>query len=326
MSFKSSQYFIGTSNNGKFVSLLTIDNFSDKSCNSPLVFVINKFNRITRNWTKPLEGYKKFTNFYGCPLIVTDNFGPFLYPKKRFAEISECFTKDPRNCLALLTYLAATTGLQGVAVDLFSMVAKIANFTPKYELRVNERRPMMPARPPEVRVYVSNYDQLLKGYSPTSLHFASSFILAATPSEYYNNYEKLWLPFDCTTWILLLLTLILAFSVIFGLNFVPKFIRKSFIGVNITTPALNFVQIFLDNSLTKLPKSSLARFILIMFIWFCLIFRTLYQSKSFDFMTSDVRKAPPCTVQDLIDRNYTIVTFSTHEKILNEMIPDVDKM
>ena len=324
-SLKSHQYFLGTSNLGETVVLLTVNNFLTQSCNHPRIKVVNKFNKSLNKWMMPLKIIQKFTNFNGCPMTVLDNFGPHLYPKKRFNEISECLTKNPEKCLALLTFLTATTGFQGFAVDIFNIAAKIANFTPSYKFRINIREPKIYFSPPNVAVYVSMYDQIKNGYSPTGLNFISSFILATTPSEYYNNYEKLWLPFDGTTWLLLLITFLSGYFVIVGLNFAPRIIRNSIIGFNITTPALNLVQVFLDNSLTKLPKTSLARFILMLFIAFCLIFRTLYQSKSFDLMTSDIRKPPPTTIQDLIERNYSIVTFAHgHERFLYEMIPNAD--
>jgi len=323
-SIKLQQYFLGNSHYGESVILLTIDNFSEKACNNPLIYVISKYNKYNKNWTKTLEYYKKFDNFHGCPLTVTDNFGPYLYPKRRFKEIFECFTKEYEECMNLLTHLAATTGLQGFSVDIFNVAAKTVNFTPIYKLPFSITRTKMITNSPEVQLYVSTYNEVSKGYAPTSMNFFGSYLLAATPSEYYNNYEKLWLPFDGTTWLLLLITFLCGYFVILGLHFAPRIIRNSIIGVNITTPALNLVQVFLDNSLTRLPKTSLARFILMLFIGFCLILRTLYQSKSFDLMTSDIRKPPPRTVEDLINRNYTIVTFAFgHEEILNELIPNV---
>jgi hypothetical protein len=316
----SHQYYLGNSKHGEFVLMVSVDHFGEKLCNNPQTLVINKFNKFTGNWNKPLEFYEKFSNFYGCPLAVVDNFGPYLYLNQRSKEISECFVTEYQRCVELLVHLAETVGLQGFSVDIFSMLGTALNFTPIFSFMVVK----WPLNVPKVSIYVSTYDQILKGYAPTSLNYVNTFVMAATPREFYSNYEKMWLPFDKTTWMLLMITFLAAFVVTVGQRFAPKFVRNSITGSNVTSPTLNVVEVFLDNSLTNLPKDSFPRFILILFILFCLIFRTLYQSKSFDLMTSDVRKPPPHSIEDLIKRNYTIVSFALgHEKFLEEMVPNV---
>lgn len=64
---------------------------------------------------------------------------------------------------------------------------------------------------------------------------------------------------------------------------------------------------------TKLPREFFSRCILLLFIWFCLMFRTCYQSMMFEFITSDMRKPTPETFEDLVKYNYTIVGSSTIE-------------
>lgn len=71
-------------------------------------------------------------------------------------------------------------------------------------------------------------------------------------------------------------------------------------------PAHNAVGIFFGIGQTKLPEEYFSRFLLLLFIWFCLMFRTCYQSKNFEFITSDMRKPMPETFEDLAYWNYTI--------------------
>ena len=113
------------------------------------------------------------------------------------------------------------------------------------------------------------------------------------------------------------------FVAIFWLNFMPKSVRNSIFGLEITSPTLNVVQVFFGIPQAKLPTALIPCFLLILFIGFCHIFRTCYQSKSFELMTSDVRKPPPNTIQDLINRNYTILSCANgHELILEEILAD----
>lgn len=133
------------------------------------------------------------------------------------------------------------------------------------------------------------------------------FQIFVTPSEFYSNFEKLLLPFDTTTWNLLAALFSIITIVIIVASFMSKSVKKIIFGRNIKRPGLNVTQIFFGIGQTRLPRESILRFILIFFVLFCLIMRTCYQSKMFDFITTDMRKPPPETIEDVIDRGYTFV-------------------
>ena len=52
-----------------------------------------------------------------------------------------------------------------------------------------------------------------------------------------------------------------------------------------------------------------------MFIYFCFIFRTCFQSKFFEFMTSEPRQPPPKTIDDVIDRGYNVYAMEGNEEL-----------
>jgi hypothetical protein len=80
-------------------------------------------------------------------------------------------------------------------------------------------------------------------------------------------------------------------------------------GIN--DPAFNAVGIFFGIGQTQLPRKNFSRIILMLFIWFCLIFRTCWQSMMFEFMTTDMRKPLPETIEDLRAMDYTIVLINS---------------
>jgi len=135
-------------------------------------------------------------------------------------------------------------------------------------------------------------------------------LVVSTPADAYTPYEKLLLPFDTETWILLIVTFLLTFVIILIINKLSKRAQNIVYGKQVDTPIWNVISIFFGISQTKLPTENFSRFILTLFIIFCLIFRTCFQSKSFEFMTSEPRRAPPKTPQDLIDMNYTLLVYN----------------
>lgn len=62
------------------------------------------------------------------------------------------------------------------------------------------------------------------------------------------------------------------------------------------------------------------------FIFFCLIFRTAYQGVLFEFMTKEMRKKLPTTIEELYVKNYSIYVdvdkFYSNPKILVDKLPE----
>lgn len=89
-------------------------------------------------------------------------------------------------------------------------------------------------------------------------------------------------------------------------------------------PAFNALGIFFGIGQVQLPRNFFGRFVLIFYIWFCLMIRTCYQSLMFEFITTDMRMPLPASIEDLVFWNYTIFIIMTHsknfEKINDEII------
>jgi uncharacterized membrane protein (DUF485 family) len=146
----------------------------------------------------------------------------------------------------------------------------------------------------------------LKNQEVTTTFDVLEEIFAITPTETYNSYEKIILPFDEMTWIFCILTFAFAFIFIFIINFASRKIQSLIYGEGVNTPAFNVVAIFFGIGQTRLPVENFSRIILMAFIIFCLIIRTAYQGVQFDMLTKDMRKPIPKTISDLKDMGYVI--------------------
>lgn len=124
--------------------------------------------------------------------------------------------------------------------------------------------------------------------------------------EAYTSFEKLFLPFDDDVWIWIGITIAAAFATIFIVNFLPRFVRDFVFGRDITTPSLNVWVVFCGLSFVKLPTSNFARFILMNFIIFSLIFRTAYQAKNFEFLQQDMHKKGVQTLNEMKEKNLSL--------------------
>jgi len=291
-------YFL-VSGNGTY-KLMNLNWFTEFSCNQPQMAPINSFSKLNGKWQTELKYQRRFMNLRNC-MITSCAY---------FEDIS-----------GVHLYYGSITGL---VPEFFRIMSVNGNFTPNYQIYY---RPDMPDRSSGKVIYINLYMRL-GIYSIINfghIHFGSEFISSeylfyVTPGELYTSYEKLYLPFDDTTWLFILITFSVAFVVIFLVNFLPKWIQTTFYGSNVHNPALNVVQTFFGISQTQVPVENAARIILIFFIFFCLVIRTAYQGVSYEFLTTEMRKKPIDSIEKLISQNFTIVTMEGSGHELNELI------
>ncbi|KAL7012313.1 hypothetical protein ACKWTF_014762 [Chironomus riparius] len=313
-------------NDVSLLYLTSIEWFSPTICNRAHLKVINTFNKSTQKWSKKLKNHKKFQNFHRCELVM------LLY-KRTGGEKLGSYEIDSQSKSIIPVGLTPT---------IFTLIAKKFNFRPDFQAG-KLHKPMTifhssngvtldhvngSYKHPDVCFEVIRFKQMNTMFAQTTVSFLEvRDIILVTPGELYSSFEKLFLPFDDWTWQLIVITFVTAFVAIFVINRLPKIFQTTIYGENVTTPVLNVVSSFFGISQVKLPDKNFPRFILTMFVMFCLIFRTCYQSKLFEFMTSEPRRAPPKSIEDLVDRNYTMyvaLDFAAGEPLTaNENWPNI---
>lgn len=126
----------------------------------------------------------------------------------------------------------------------------------------------------------------------------------------YTPLQKLILPFDDVTWILLITSFMVAFALIFLIYRFPIVVQDEIFGKGVYYPTLGLFKIFFGLDYVRLPEGNFARIIFMTFTIFCIIIRTGYQGKMFDFLVTDVGHSMPKTVKDLLDSG--IYIFGDH--------------
>jgi len=310
-------YFL-TDDNEDTVSLSTVEWFSPKACNRAHLSRLNTFNKKSMKWASKLENYEKFLQYHGCELVLmlpTPMRGNELVYPSGYAIVNNNQTDFQ---------------IHGLTPVIFNTATKINNFTAAYQpvfleqytsyIILQEHSYIVPInntfKRPNIFLLVDSINTENRYVRTSNVFVNLNFYFVSTPAEAYTPYEKLFLPFDFETWISLGVTFFIAFLVIFIINRFSTSIQQVFYGVNVKNPFWNVIRIFFGISQTKLPIKSFSRFILLLFLFFCLIFRTCYQNKLFEFMTSEPRRSPPILIADLIDRNYNVFTLSYNEIIM----------
>ncbi|KAG5671323.1 hypothetical protein PVAND_001526 [Polypedilum vanderplanki] len=273
-------------------------------------------NMNSQKWNKSLENFNHYENFHGCMINVIGHYGFEFF----LSDISNNTNLDERK-------------FAGAVFEIVQIMSEKFNFIPHYSLSTYIDSKL---RTKSIKNYVPNdrYSFYLSiapvNYSfPFSYYTQSistvNFMFHISYNDLYTNYEKLSMPFDDLTWIFLFLTFGLTFATIFGLHFCPRWIRTIIFGKGINNPAYNALGIFFGISQLRLPRESFPRATLVTFIWFCLIIRTCWQSKMFEFMTTDMRKPLPASIEDLVKMNYTVVVEELKLTYYNELLNGREK-
>ncbi|KAG5672234.1 hypothetical protein PVAND_002376 [Polypedilum vanderplanki] len=283
---------------------------NNKQCNQTEDSIIGKFFIDKSKWIQ-FERLDKFYDFNQCEIVVGVSLqsGYFID-----------YSKIDRKYIGMIPdVLDIVSKKYNFRIFYQEIFLYLENGMIKYSLILNEKNEF---KIPDMIIKQAS----LFGHNSTTSHAISlgiedRMIFAITPGELYTTYEKLLLPFDFTTWIFLILTFITAFSFISMFNLASRNVKDLIYGKSIKHPALNVVSIFFGIALKKIAKENASRILLILFIWFCLIFRTCYQSKMFEFITSEMRKPSPQTIDELFEQNFTIITQEINRVILQGLDP-----
>jgi hypothetical protein len=293
-------HFYFVVNKLKVIGLMKFMYFTEAYCNIPQGAFIDIFNAESQKWLLNLERAENGRRFAGCLIPISVNlFGHGYYFENR-GELDK-----RKNVVG-----SFLRNMNGVCYQVHEIMSKMGNFTTLYQANtdiknVKEWRNGVPLF---IKKQVLSYQ--FKALSQTDIFFpyvfTREYFFLLTPSETYTNYEKILFPFDLTSWILFTLSFCMTLLAIAIVNRQPRETQAIIIGSNIRHPTYNVVGVFFGIAQMRLPRENCPRILLTFFVYLCLIFRTCYQGRMFDFMTSDMTKPDPETIDELIDRGYTI--------------------
>ena len=105
-------------------------------------------------------------------------------------------------------------------------------------------------------------------------------------------------------WIYLIVYLTIGIAVIFVIERQPKVVQNFVFGRSVRNPYINmFLGMFGINQ-HKSPGNNFSRFLLMNFLIFTLVIRTVYQGKLYHVMQTNMKYSEPQTILELEDRGY----------------------
>lgn len=251
------------------IELVSSFMFTKNKCRSNHFVTINRFRKSTMKWTNSNFYPNKYKNFHACDLSV----GTHTIKKSGVTIVFE----NHFNLNARLKVMRSPKEVQQcVGCD----------FTQEFV----------------------QFDGDVKYITSVALTF-EKLTFTVPPGELHSPLEKMFLMFDEELWIAIFATLFIGVVIIQVINFASKKMQNFVFGMNIKTPTLNLVSIFLTGGQYRVPGRNFARFILMLFIVWCLIIRTCYQSTLFKLLQTDSRKPPIKTIDELDEKGFVLYGF-----------------
>lgn len=291
----------------------------DGRCNYIDLNYLGKFENIPLEIDRSIFFPKKANNLRGCPLIVGAwQNAPYMILSK--------------NCTGHIEM----NGIQG---NFFNYMAAKRNFTIEVKEYENDNNPqgivyqngtsskaLKWIQDHKVNVSTGAYSlsSLKSGFfSPTYIYmtdYATFIVPVGRPISYF---KAVFLPFKFQLWIALATCFLLAYLLIFIIQFMNPSVGVFVYGYRVRYPVLNLWNVAFGGTLCQLPKKNFARFILMQWILLLFVLRTGYLAQLFK-----QQQRPPATEQitTLSDstwkEGYTVYSDSTNYNIMAETSPE----
>jgi hypothetical protein len=129
-------------------------------------------------------------------------------------------------------------------------------------------------------------------------------------------FHKLLRPFDNFVWISILFVIVVSTAVIAFLSLLPRKFRNFVYGDRVTTPFLNLIIAMYGGAQTILPKYNFARSLLMMFLLFCLVIRSLYQGALFQYLQASDDEPEVQNIEEMAARDFKFFTIPSYDDML----------
>lgn len=280
------------------VLVKTFKPFHRGRCNDTKPVIVNEFK--DGKFLKGLENVfaHKMENLHDCPIrvAISNNTKPHVIVEKS---------------------LKGDDKLSGRDIRLLDTLSKHYNFKIKYSFVGHEgyfnedgtaEGPLKAVLDGKADLSISNW--WLKINRSTFLGSSASYIsdpvsFIIPPGRDLTPFDKLLFPFRFFLWISIVTCFLVGLFIILIIKRQTLHVRNFVFGVNVKSPALNLFIGFIGESQKTLPKTNFARFLLMMFLLYSMVIRTLYQGSFYRIVQSDKHHKKVQSIDEMIANDMT---------------------
>lgn len=138
----------------------------------------------------------------------------------------------------------------------------------------------------------------------TDAYFVMPEMVIVPGGAPFTSVENLLRPFSLTVWFGYIATLIVGYSFNILFNFLPKTLKVVISDRKNLLTLHDLCAVVFAEAVSKTPKRSPARFFLVALTMFCLVMRTVYLARMFDFFEAGHNKTIVKDFEDMAEREF----------------------
>lgn len=150
-----------------------------------------------------------------------------------------------------------------------------------------------------------------KFFSETRMYTSLTMALIIPLGAEFGNFEKFTRPFTDEVWMIILVVFASACLVSFVAIIESGRFSDFLVGEGIKYPIYNVFAVFFGIPQNILPRRNFARYILMCFLIYSLVIRSVYQGAVYQTLKSNDRKPPISTIREFIDRKFTFYIYES---------------
>lgn len=285
--------------------------YQTKRCGNTDSIIISRF--INNSWSNKNFFPTKFANLYRCQLNVASFLYPPIIMRQTLDNGTYRYYGSEMELLMGLSYALNFT-VNHTYYNYFHKGLFFENGTATGILKQVMDKELDMA----MGFYFLNFARA-KFLSFSQSHYGVSTVIIIPPGSPFTPFEKLFKPFRLSVWICLIATISFGILAILIINTQRRCVKIFVYGHSVKTPVLNIFSILLNGLQNRLPNRTFARYILILFMIFCFIFRTLYQGSLYQFLQADDRNPEMETIDDMLKQKFIFYVRDTLEHSVKHM-------
>lgn len=279
-------------NTNSRISLQTFIPYNEDNCNDTMLRTINQFSEQSQTWQTKDFFPKKLTNFYGCAIKIATH----------------------KNVIPYIVREENVNGkrvLQGRVIQMIDTLSVSLNFTADLDYE-----PSVAAFDSCYRKVGNNEADLFIGNVALdksrieSLDFSLPIFFeflkfVVPPGKYFTQVENFGRVFDSMTWALIFIVFLLVGGTVLIINFCSKKVKIYAFGVRYGNAFMDYLATIFGSALSTSPNMNLPRLILVKFVIFCFIIRTIYQGSLYNFLQSGTKANAVQSIEEMISKGFT---------------------
>ncbi|KAJ6635609.1 hypothetical protein Bhyg_14195 [Pseudolycoriella hygida] len=278
--------------------------YNEGSCNDTTLRTINSFNEQTQTWRTNKFFPERVDNFYGCALKIATH----------------------KNVIPYIVWEENVNGnrlLKGRVIHLINALSLSLNFTADLDYEPSEvayDNCYRKVENHEADMFIGNVavqKTRLESMDFSLPIFFEFLKFVIPPGKSYTQVENFGRVFDMLTWILIFIVFGLFGGIVTVISFCSKKAKIYAFGFRYGNVFMDYLATIFGSALLISPKMNMPRIIIVKFVLFCLVIRSIYQGSLYNFLQSGAKADAVQSIDEMVKKGYTFFMLKSYADYLD---------